>query len=93
MDELLKYIKDPAMIIGIIGITEVVKAFFPGVKSKKFIILVPLILGLGAGIAMFWGDPKTMIWEGLKYAGFASLAYQFYRAFFVKDGGKNVKTN
>lgn len=93
MEEILKYIKDPAMVVGIIGLTEVVKTFLK-VKNRKFLVLIPLILGLAAGAVSAFGNVGTMIYEGLKYAGFASLAYQFYSKFFTgKEKNGTIKTN
>ena len=67
---------DAALIAGIIGITECVKAAIP-VTWQRYIILAPAIFGLGAAAAVV--QPWTLsawIVKGISYAGVSAYLYK-----------------
>lgn len=68
---------DAAVIAGIIGLSQVVKALLP-VKFNQFVILVPTILGAAAGVALGWGGTwGQVVTKVIIYVGAATYIYRF----------------
>lgn len=81
MDFLSGYGVDGLTILAIIGVTEFVKALTK--KNSKLYALLPLILGIGSGLA------TTKVWTfgnlyqaSLKYAGTAMILYLLWSVAF-----------
>lgn len=84
--DILAMIKDPAVIAGIIGLVETLKVLL-AIKSKKILLLLPLALGLIAGVVLGWGTWQGSFLQGVVYAGVASFAYQFGKTFIPGGSG------
>lgn len=68
---------DAAVVAGIIGLTEVVKSFIPE-RIKKYVILVPTLLGAVAGVALGWGLPwGQVVTKVIIYVGAATYIFRF----------------
>lgn len=84
---------DVPAIIAILGLTSVVKMYFP--VDKKYIPLIPLALGFAAGIFKgFLGEGLvdlawyaaigSVLWTGLLYAGAASTIWKLKKNLLQK---------
>ena len=66
-----------ALVIGIVALTEVIKKIDTKGKFKKFYILIPLILGVGASFLIT--NPLTVtsvITNAIIYAGVSGYTYK-----------------
>lgn len=73
------------IIAGIVGITQVFKMADKGKKFKRFYVLIPLVLGGVAGVAL--AEPLTAgkaITGAIAYAGVASYAYSAVKKLAAK---------
>lgn len=73
-----------AVLAGIIGLTALIKKADAKSRFKRFYVLVPLLLGIGA--AFFLTQPLT--WQGVGmnaiiYAGVAAYLYDFKKTVTV----------
>ena len=74
--DLLQLGIDLGVVAGIIGLTQAAKSFDKGKKLERFYVLVPVLLGLIAGVALT--SPLTVAGvarAGIAYGGVAALAY------------------
>lgn len=88
--DFLSYVKDPAIVAGIIGVTEFLKGFLM-LKSKKVILAIPFFLGLIVGGISAWGVPSQVLIQGVIYAGVSSFVYQFGKV-FIPEAKKDEST-
>lgn len=66
-----------AVIGGIIGVTEVIKLILPEVL-KRFLLLVPTILGVVAAIALGWNQGwQGVVREAIVYVGTSTYIWKF----------------
>jgi TRAP-type C4-dicarboxylate transport system permease small subunit len=65
-----------AIVAGIVGLTEVIKVIIPD-KLKRFILLVPTVLGLAAALIMGWGSVKEVLKDCIIYVGAATYIWKF----------------
>ena len=72
-----------AIVGGIIGITEVVKTFIPDVL-KRYVILVPTILGVVAAVVLgLSGGWKEVVKDAIIYVGAATYIWRFGKTVFA----------
>ena len=64
------------IVAGIVGLTEVIKVIIPD-NFKRFILLVPTVLGLAAALIMGWGDWKEVLKDCIIYVGAATYVFKF----------------
>lgn len=79
------------LIFVIITITEFIKKLDKKKKFKKFYILIPLILGIGASFLVTQDmNVKDIIINGLVYAGVSGYFYKSGKT--IIEGKKNAGT-
>jgi hypothetical protein len=90
--DLLQLGIDLGVIAGIIGLTQVVKSFDKARKLERWYVLVPVVFGLGAAVALTSPlSVQGVARNGIAYAGVAALAYMARKKLTV--GGTPIEAD
>ena len=68
---------DTAVVLGIIFVTQVIK-LYTGPTIKRFLVVLPIVLGLGMGVVLALDEGIiSIIRNGFVYGAVATWAYTF----------------